>query len=345
MKELSARAPEGLIEVPEIQNGKLKAMDKTPPLPTTLRVEYDVVIVGGGPAGLSAATLCAKKILRTAIFEDDCWGGVLTRYCPDKQIDNFPGTSRGILAKELAALLVGDARSAGADLFLQRVEEITREGILRTEEYEVTGKVMILACGSTTAEANIPGEGDLAAAGFVHYKVPDPSLFHAKRVVVIGGGDTAISHVRRLLPFAEQITLIHRKPTLRSIPGIPDEAMDTGNPSILLGARVEKILGSTHLEGVLVSTAGVEASRCIPADDVVMATGRMPNSFLLRNLGLKLDSKGHVVTDMWQKTCLPGILAVGDVSSHLKMIITAVAQAAVASHEAYIQIRKPYWGE
>jgi thioredoxin reductase len=159
------------------------------------------------------------------------------------------------------------------------------------------------------------------------------------------GGDTAISHVQRLLPFTEQITLIHRKPTLRSIPGIPHKATETGNLSILLGARVEKILGSTHLEGVLVSTAGEETSRNIPADAVIMATGRVPNSFLLQNLGLTLDSKGHVVTDMWQKTRLPGILAIGDLSSPLKMIVTAVAQAAVASHEAYIQIRKPYWGE
>jgi thioredoxin reductase (NADPH) len=321
------------------------AKDIPLPSPASVKAEYEVVIVGGGPAGLSAAALCAKKTLQTAVFEEERWGGILTRYCPDKRIDNYPGTTKGILAGELAALLVDDALESGANLFLEGVEEIGREGFLRTGNLEVTGKVMILACGSTTAEARIPGERILADAGLVHYKIPDPSLFLGMRVVVVGGGDTAISHVQRLLPFAEHVTLIHRKPTLRSIPGIPEEMIEAGNLTVLLGARVEKILGSFRMEGIQVRTAGEEVPCNIPADAVIVGTGRVPNSISLRNLGLRLDSKGHVVTDERQRTSQPGILAIGDLSSQLKMIVTAVAQAAVASQEAYTQIRKPYWKE
>lgn len=309
------------------------------------KAEYDVVIVGGGPAGLSAAALCAKKKLQTAIFEEERWGGILTRYCPDKRIENYPGTRKGILAGELASLLVDDALGAGAELFLEGVTEIYREGSLRTQNLEVAGKVMILACGSTTAEARIPGERAFAEAGLVHYRIPDPSLFRGMRVVIVGGGDTAISHVQRVLPFAEHVTLVHRNPTLRSIAGIPEEMIGAGNLTVLLGARVERILGSSHLESVQVKTAREEASRDIPADAVIVGTGRVPNSIALGDLGLPLDSKGHVISDSRQRTGLPGILAIGDLSSPLKMIITAVAQAAVASEEAYLQIRKPYWSE
>ncbi len=316
-----------------------------PPSPASMRAEYDVVIVGGGPAGLSAAALCAKKTLRTAVFEEEGWGGILTQYCPDKRIDNYPGTRKGIRAGELATLLVDDALESGANLFLEGAEEVGRDGVLRTRNREVTGKVMILACGSTTAETSIPGEMPLAEAGLVHYKVPDPTLFRGMRVVVVGGGDTAISHVQRLLPFAEHVTLVHRKHALRSIPGILEEMTAGGNLMVLLDTQVERILGSFRLDGIQVRTAGEEVPRNIPADALIIGTGRVPNSIFLRNLGLMLDSRGHVVTDEKQRTGLPGFLAIGDLSSQFKMIVTAVAQAAVASQEAYIQIRNPYWKE
>lgn len=314
-------------------------------LPVGAIPEYDVVIVGGGPAGLSAAALCAGKLLRTAVFEEDCWGGILTRYCPDKRIDNYPGTRRGILAGELAALLVEGARDAGAELFLLGVEEISPEGTIRAKDLEVTGRVMILACGSTSAEANIPGERELAATGSVHYKVFEPSRFRGMRVVVLGGGDTAVSHVQRLFPFAERVTLVHRKPFLRAIPGLPREARDAENVEVLRNTRVERILGSSAVEGVRVRTDAEGPYRDLSADAVIIATGRVPNSAWMQRLGLALDGKGQVRTDESQKTSVPWILAAGDVSSSLRMIVTAVGQAAVAAQEAYEQIRTPYWRE
>ncbi len=178
--------------------------------------DYDVVIVGGGPAGLSAAAFCGKKFLRTAVFEGKCWGGILTRHCPDKRIDNYPGVPKGILAEELAALLVEQAHGAGADLIDLGVEEIAPDGTVRAKDLETAGKVLILACGSNAGEAGIPGEKEFAGRG-VHYRVHDPSRFRGMRVVVVGGGDTAISHVHRLLGAAVRVTFVHRKPHLRSV--------------------------------------------------------------------------------------------------------------------------------
>lgn len=304
--------------------------------------EYDAIIVGGGPAGLSAAAFCGKKFLRTAVFEGNCWGGILTRYCPDKRIDNYPGVPKGILAEELAALLVEQARESGADLIEQGVEEITPDGTIRTKDLEVAGKVLILACGSNPAEAGIPGEREFAAGRGVHYRVHDPSRFRGLRVVVLGGGDTAISHVHRLVGVAEQVTLIHRKPLLRSTEGLSAEALRAENLEVLFDTVVEEILGTSRVEGVRLRQEANGRTRDLPAEVVIVAAGRVPNSVLFRNLGLTLDPIGQIVTEDWQKTSVHRILAIGDVTSRLKMIITAVAQAAVAAHEAHAQI---YWKE
>lgn len=304
--------------------------------------EYDAVIVGGGPAGLSAAAFCGKKFLRTAVFEGNCWGGILTRCCPDKRIDNYPGVPKGILAEELAALLVEQARESGADLIEQGVEEITPDGTIRAKDLEVAGKVLILACGSNPAEAGIPGEREFAAGRGVHYRVHDPSRFRGLRVVVIGGGDTAISHVHRLLGVAEWVTLVHRKPFLRSAEGLSAEALRAENLEVLFDTVVEEILGTSRVEGVRLRQGADGQTRDLPAEVVIVAAGRVPNSVLFRNLGLALDPKGQIVTEDWQKTSVHRILAIGDVTSRLKMIITAVAQAAVAAHEAHAQI---YWKE
>jgi thioredoxin reductase (NADPH) len=302
--------------------------------------EYDVVIVGGGPAGLSAAALCRKKLLRTAVFEKNCWGGILTRYCPDKRIDNYPGVPKGIPAEELAALLVEQARKSGADLIEQGVEEITLDRIIRTKDLEVAGKVLILACGSNPAEVGIPGEREFAAGRGVHYRVYDPTHFRGSRVVVLGGGDTAISHVQRLLGVAERVILVHRKPLLRSAEGLSAEELRAESLELLLGTVVEEILGTSRVEGVRLRREVNGQILDLPAEAVIVAAGRVPNSVLFRNLGLALDSQGQIVTEYWQKTNVPRILAIGDVTARLKMIITAVAQAAVAAHEAHAQI---YW--
>ncbi|MCL5966577.1 MAG: NAD(P)/FAD-dependent oxidoreductase [Deltaproteobacteria bacterium] len=313
-----------------------------PPRPS--RSDFDVVVVGGGPAGLSAAAFCGRKFLSTAVFEEECWGGILTRYCPDKRIDNYPGAPRGIHARDLADALFEEARVAHAELIGCGVEGITGNGEVHGKGFKVRGKVVILACGSSAAEARIPGEKGLAdKGGGVHYHVPDPSRFRGMRVVVVGGGDTAVSHVQRLAGVAASVTLVHRRGALRAQHGFPEEMERMGNASILLGTSVETILGTHWVEGVRVKNVDSGHAFDIPADAVVVAAGRTPNTVLFRDLGLALDGKGQIVADVWQKTSLPRILAIGDVTSHLKMIVTAVAQAASAAHEAYAQVRSPYW--
>jgi len=313
------------------------------PAPVPDKADYDVVVVGGGPAGLAAASYCGRKFLRTAIFEGDCWGGILTRWCPDKRIDNYPGTRPGIRAEELAQSLVDFAGRSGVDLFERRVEEISRDREIRAGNERVRGKVVILASGSTAAEAGIPREMELAErGGGVFYKIPDPSRFRDQRVVIVGGGDTALSHIQRLMGIASRITLVHRQEALRS--GYEaSEVLEGEDVEILLRTAIETILGENRVKGVRLKDLDTGETHDRPADAVVMAVGVKPNFALFQDLGVSRDSKGQIATDPWQRTSVPHFFAIGDVSSPLKMIVTAVAQAATAAHQAYVEVRSPYW--
>jgi thioredoxin reductase (NADPH) len=306
--------------------------------------EYDVVVIGGGPAGLSAASACGRRMLHTVLFEGDCLGGILTRMCPDKRIDNYPGLGRGVLAQELATSLIDEARQAGVDLLGKRVDDISREGEVRAGELKVRGKAVILAGGSTAAEASIPREREFAVRDKgVVYAIQDPDHFRGKRVVVIGGGDTALSHVQRLSGIARRITLVHRRETLRTALPWPEACGRNKGAGIFLGTTVEAFLGKDRLEGVRLRRTATGEAVEMPADAAVIAVGRKPNSAMFEDLRLDMDPHGRVLADPWQRTNVPCIFAVGDVASPLKMIVTAVSQGVTAAHRAYEDIREVYW--
>ncbi len=332
-----ARSLETVVS-PKRVSGKYKTADLDPK-----PADYDVLVVGGGPAGLTAAACCGRKLLRTGIFEGDSWGGILTRWCPDKRIDNYPGVRPGILARELTRFLIEDARRAGVDLIDGRVEEITPGWNVLAGSMNARGRILIIASGSTTAEAGILREQEFAGRdGGVYYLVRDPAAFRGKRVVVGGGGETAVSFVQRLSGIASRITLVHRQSAFR-FPGVLPEELDRDKGiRFLRNSTMEEILGSRRVEGVRIREHATGKTVDLPADAVIMAVGRRPNSAIFRDLDLTLDSGGQVRTDLWQRTNVPGVLAVGDVSSHLKMIVTAVAQAATAAHQAYLDIQTPY---
>ncbi len=304
---------------------------------------YDVIVVGGGPAGLSAGIFCAERGMRVAIFESGSFGGALAAIYPNKLVLNYPGFPSGIKAKELAELLVKQAHDYGVEMRRERVLEITRELKVRTEEGEYSAKAIVIATGTRPRELGIPGEaefnyGDLG----VYYSVANIEKFAGKRVLVVGGGDSAVEAAVELSQVA-RVTLVHRRSEFRAI-ARNVERLRQSSVEVLLNTELEEIGGDGKVEWVRLRSDG--ESFTINADAVVLAVGHVPNTEIFARLGLDCDSDGRIKTDATKRTSITGIYAAGDIVSgvgHLELLVVAVAQGAVAAHNIYMELYEPYW--
>ncbi len=304
---------------------------------------YDVIVVGGGPAGLSAGIFCAERGMRVAVFESGSFGGALVSIYPGKLVLNYPGFPSGIRAKELAELFIKQARDYGVELKKERVLEITPQLRVKTDSAQYSAKAVVIATGTRPRELGIPGEAEFNYADLgVYYSVTDPERFAGRRVLVVGGGDSALEHAVELSRVAS-VTLVHRRGEFRANQKNV-ERLSRSDVKVLLNTEVEEIGGESKVEWVRLRSAGGELK--IEVDAVVLAVGHVPNSEIFAKLGLECDSDGRIKTDAAQRTSVPGIYAAGDIVSgvgHLELLVVAVAQGAVAAHNIYVELYEPYW--
>ncbi|WP_457555251.1 NAD(P)/FAD-dependent oxidoreductase [Candidatus Pyrohabitans sp.] len=304
---------------------------------------YDVIVVGGGPAGLSAGIFCAERGMRVAVFESGSFGGALVSIYPGKLVLNYPGFPSGIRAKELAELFIKQARDYGVELKKERVLEITPQLRVKTDSAQYSAKAVVIATGTRPRELGIPGEAEFNYADLgVYYSVTDPERFAGRRVLVVGGGDSALEHAVELSRVAS-VTLVHRRGEFRANQKNV-ERLSRSDVKVLLNTEVEEIGGESKVEWVKLRSAGGELK--IEVDAVVLAVGHVPNSEIFAKLGLECDSDGRIKTDAAQRTSVPGIYAAGDIVSgvgHLELLVVAVAQGAVAAHNIYVELYEPYW--
>ncbi|MEE9594349.1 MAG: NAD(P)/FAD-dependent oxidoreductase, partial [Candidatus Hydrothermarchaeales archaeon] len=171
---------------------------------------YDVAVVGGGPGGLSAAIFSAERGLKVALFEGGVLGGLMVSLYPEKVITNYLGFPDGIKSKELAERLLKQAEDYGVEIIRERVVEINRDKLLKTTEGEYQAKAVVLATGNRPRQLGIPGETEFEGNG-ISYFVKDPEMFRDKRVVVVGGGDSAAEAALALDGITKYVTLVHRR--------------------------------------------------------------------------------------------------------------------------------------
>ncbi|RMF91028.1 MAG: NAD(P)/FAD-dependent oxidoreductase [Methanobacteriota archaeon] len=309
--------------------------------------EYDVIIVGGGPGGLGAAIFSGLRGMRTLVLEGGSFGGLLTNLYPQKTVLNYPGYPEGIKAAEIAEGLVEQARAYGVEMRNERVLRINSELVVETEEGSYTGKAVIIATGSRPRVVGILGEAELNQGDRgVYYYVTDPQKFSGKRVVVAGGGDTAVDAALALEDVASEVILVHRRDSFRALEHNVKRVLDSEKIHVRLETRVQEIMGSERVESVRLIDKEGNASE-VRADAVVLAFGLVPNNEIFQDLGLELDYEGRIVTDAKQKTSVEGVYAVGDIvagTGSLELIIVALAQGAIAAHHAYLETAEPYWG-
>jgi thioredoxin reductase (NADPH) len=309
--------------------------------------EYDAIIIGGGPGGLSASIIGRLRGMNVLVLESGYFGGPLASLYPEKRVLNYPGFPDGILAKDIASKLITQAKNLGVEMRGERVLKITKDRTVETEEGLYKGKAIIIATGSRPKEVGILGEMEfnLLDRG-VYYYVTDPEKFRGKRVLIAGGGDTAIDSALALEDLATDILVVHRRDSFRAYEVNAKKVLSSEKIKVKLETQIQEIKGDERVEMIFLrdKDGGVSS---VEVDAVILAMGLVPNNEIFAELGLELDYEGRILTDSKQKTNVDGIYAAGDIvagTGHLELIVVAVAQGAVAAHHAYLETAEPYWG-
>lgn len=308
------------------------------------KYDFDVIIVGGGPGGMTTGILCAYRGLKTAIFEASSWGGILSWLCPDKMIENFPGLCEKSTCSDLVNSWMNEANKLKVEMKKERVNEITQDKKIITESGEYRGKILVLATGSSPATGGIKGEEKFSKNEMgVYYYVRNPQNFEGKRVIIVGSGNSAAEAALSLADTADLITIACRSGELKAVPNKIERLKAIDKVKMLYNTEVVEISGTDKVEKVVMKDLKEDEIIQQVVDSVVLAVGLIPNTEIFKKLGLEMDDKGYLKTDKAQKTNIDGIYAVGDIASDLALVVVAVANGATVAHNAYVELRKPYW--
>jgi len=296
--------------------------------------KQDVIILGGGPAGLTAGIYAGRNLLRTLIIEKASVGGnaILT-----EKIDNYPGFPEGITGEELAKRMETQAKKFNARVLESDVQKIFIDGywkIIETSKGTYRSSSLIIATGTRPRSLEVPGENEFRGKGVSYCAVCDGAFFTGKRVAVVGGGDSALEEAIYLTKFAEEVTIIHRRDTLRAERIVQQKAFSNPKIKFLWSHVIKAIEGEKKVERLILEDLKTRKIKTFPVDGVFIYVGLIPNTELFKGI-LNLDPNGFIITDEKMHTSVPGIYAAGDVRGKvLRQLVTAVADGAVAAIEA-----------
>ena len=293
---------------------------------------YDTVIIGGGPAGYSAALYAARAGLDTLIFEKMSVGGQLTL---TDTVENYPGFDEGIDGFTLGMKMQTGAERFGA---VTRYEEVVSLALkedpkrIVTAEGEYLARSVVLATGAVPRRLGLAGEDTYLGRG-VHYCAHcDGRFYKGRTVLVVGGGNSAVEDALYLCDLAERVYLVHRRDTLRAERVLAKALLEKENVQFIQNARVSELLADGKITGAVIEDVKTGERREISADGVFVSIGRVPVSELFASQ-VETDASGYVLADEDTKTKIEGVMAVGDLRTKpLRQIVTAVADGAVAVH-------------
>ena len=295
---------------------------------------YDVIVVGSGPAGYTAATYAVRAGLDTLVIEGSHPGGALT---VAGEVDNFPGFSQPVPGPALARALRAQARRFGAELVPGVVVgmELTAEvKAVTTAEGVSRAPAVILAMGSTHRPLDVPGARDLTGRGVSTSAKRDGDAFAGREVAVVGGGDAAVEEALFLATRARRVTVIHHRPRLRAAPAVYEQLRGQDNVVLLPSSAVAAVLGRHSVTGVRVRNVRTGTHRELGVSAVFVAIGQVPCSELLLG-AVDLDARGHVVTVGSTHTSLDGVFAAGDlIDGRYRQAVTAAASGCRAALDA-----------
>lgn len=299
---------------------------------------YDIIIVGGGPGGYTAALYAARAGLKTLVLEGIAAGGQLGQ---THWIDNYPGFPEGIDGFTLAQQMLAQAQRFGAETKYQQVLSVdlnAQPKKVKTAKGEYFSKALILATGAKPRPLGLPGEAELTGKGVGYCAACDGMFYKGKTVVVVGGGNTAAGDALLLSRVAEKVILVHRRDSLRATKVYHQALLEAPNVQILWNSKVTALHGQDKLSGVTVENLLTGEESHLDCQGLFVSVGRLPNSSLVQGQ-LVLDEQGYIPTDAYTQTAVAGVFAVGDVrNTPLRQVVTAVADGALAVHQAEIYL-------
>ena len=299
------------------------------------RVQTDIVIIGGGPAGLTAAIYAGRGQLDTIVLERGLPGGQIAQ---TEEVENYPGFDQAISGPELAQRMLRQAEKFGARVLMDEVQEITREGdgfLVRAFEATYHAKAVIVATGATPRRLGVPGEDEFYGRGVSTCATCDGFFYRGKHVVVVGGGDAAVEEGGFLTKFAETVTVIHRRDELRANKVAQQRAFANPKMRFVWNTVVDEVLGEDgRVTGVRTRDVVTGATGTIAADGVFIYVGHVPNTDYLRGV-VKLRESGYVDVRDEIYTDVEGLFAAGDVSDEVyRQLSTSVGAGTRAAMAA-----------
>ena len=295
---------------------------------------YDLIVVGGGPGGYTAALYAARAGLDTLVLERLSAGGQMAL---TEEIDNYPGFEDGIDGFTLAEKMQQQAERFGAKSAYAQVERMDLTAspkVLETSEGTFHARTVVLATGANPRELGLPHEAALTGRGIAYCAACDGMRYKGKTVVVVGGGNSAAADAMLLSRIAQKVILVHRRDALRATKVYHAPLMQAENLEFRWNSVVTELLHEEKLTGVKVKNVHTGEEDTIPCDGVFISVGRKPATELVQGQ-LELDRSGYIIADETTATNLPGVYAVGDVRTKpLRQVVTAVADGATAVHMA-----------
>lgn len=295
---------------------------------------YDVAIIGGGPAGLSAGIYAARANLKTVIIERGLYGGQMQNTL---DIENYPGFEN-IEGPELSERLYKQALQVGVEWKYGNVQSISLEGqtkVVKLEDGTVEARSVIIASGASPRPLGVPGEAEFTGRGVSYCATCDGALYRGAEVIVIGGGDSAIKEAILLTRFASKVTVIHRRDALRATGILQNRAFANEKITFMWDTVVDKIEGDGRVTGVLARNVKDGSTQVVEAKGVFIYVGVDPVTDFLKGSEI-LDEWGYILTDEFMATAVPGVYAAGDVrAASLRQIVSAAADGAEAAMKVY----------
>lgn len=295
---------------------------------------YDMIIIGGGPGGYTAALYAARAGLDTTVLEKLSAGGQMAL---TSQIDNYPGFEDGIDGFTLGEKMQQGAERFGAKTELAEVLSVDLNAVpkvVETSEGTFYGRTIILATGASPRELGVPGEKEMIGRGMNYCAACDGMFYKGKTVVVVGGGNTAAADAMQLSRICEKVIIVHRRDSLRATKIYHEPLMKAENIEFRWNSTVSELISDGKLTGIKIKDVNTEEESTIDCAGIFISVGRKPATELVKGQ-LDLDGSGYVIANESTKTNIPGVFAVGDVrTKKLRQIVTAVSDGAVAVHYA-----------